>query len=109
MPAKSTLNETPPAVASDNPSAGQNPDLTVDGRQPDADPGTSSADGITSATERLTAERTERRRQRAAARETPARPASRGEVTRRERPSESTSALARPTAHDAPRLRVDHV
>jgi hypothetical protein len=44
MPTESTLNETLPSVASDDPSAGQNPDRTVASRQPGTDQGTSSAD-----------------------------------------------------------------
>ena len=87
MPTKSTLNETQPAVVSDDPSAGQNPDLTAAGRQPDADQATSSTDGITSDTERLAAERTERRRQRAASHEAPS-PAG--------APGESVGASVRP-------------
>ena len=96
MPTKSTLNETPPAVTSGNPSAGPNPDLTVAGPQPDAHQGTSAADGATSATERLAAERTERRRQRAAAHETPNPAAEPRTVRRRERPPEPTTAVASP-------------
>jgi hypothetical protein len=97
MPTDSTLNETPQAVTSDNASAaGQNPDVAVAGRKPRADQGTSSADGSTSATDRVTAERTERRRQRAAAHEAPC-PASepRG-VRRRGRSTGPTTDLAPP-------------
>jgi hypothetical protein len=96
MPTKPTLNETPPAVTLDNLSPSDNPDLTVADRQPDAGPGTSSADGITSATERLTAERTERRRQRAAAHVAASSGGEPREVPRRDRPPESTTRLARP-------------
>jgi hypothetical protein len=73
MPTKSTLNETPRSVASDDPSAGQNPDLTTASQQLDSDQSISSADRISSATERLAGERTERRRQRAATNEAPRR------------------------------------
>jgi hypothetical protein len=97
MPTKSTLNETPPAVTSDDQSTGQNPDLTVARRRPDAEQGTSSADGITSATERLTAERTERRRQRAAAHEALSPGGEPRGVRRRERPPESSTPLAPPS------------
>jgi hypothetical protein len=96
MPTKSTLNVTQPAVASDDPSADQNPDLAAAGRQPDADQATSSTDGITSDTERLTAERTERRRQRAASHEAPSPAGGPGRVRRSKRPTGSTSALAPP-------------
>jgi len=96
MPTKSTLNETPRSVASDDPSAGQNPDLTTASQQLDSDQSTSSADRITSATERLAGERTERRRQRAAAHEVPSPAGDSRRVRRSERPSESTSALAPP-------------
>jgi hypothetical protein len=96
MPTDSTLNETLPSVASDDPSAGQNPDRTVASRQPGADQGTSSADRITSGPQSLAVERTERRRQRAAAREAPSPAVEPRGVRRRERPTESTSALAPP-------------
>jgi hypothetical protein len=96
MPTKSTLNVTQPAVASDDPSAAPNPDLTAAGRQPGADQATSSTDEITSDTERLTAERTERRRERAASHETPSPAGGPGRVRRRKRPIGSTSAVAPP-------------
>jgi hypothetical protein len=96
MPTKSTLNVTQPAVAPDDPSAGQNPDVTTASRQPDADQATSSTDGVTSDTERLTAERTERRRERAASHEAPSPAGGPGRVRRRKRPIGSTSALAPP-------------
>ena len=90
MSAKSTLNATPPAVISGDPSSGrQDPGLTPAGWQPAADSDTSGSGGIPSAAERLTAERTERRRQRTAAREPRI-------AARRERPTESTSALTPP-------------
>ena len=46
MPTKSTLNETPRAVASDDTNAGQNPDHTVADPQSATGPSTSAADGI---------------------------------------------------------------
>jgi hypothetical protein len=96
MPTKSALNETPPTGASGDPSAGQNPDLAVAARQPDVDQGTSSAGGITSPSERLAAERTERRRQRAAVHEARSPAGEARGVRRRERPPGSTGALAPP-------------
>lgn len=96
MPTKSTLNGASPAVAAGDPSAGQNPDLTAARGQPAADPGTSVADQIPSATERLSAERTERRRQRAGAHEAPSPAGEPRGVRRRERPTKSTSALTPP-------------
>lgn len=96
MPTKSTPNEAPPAVTSDDPTAGQNPDPTVAGRQPDADQGSRSADEITSPSERLAAERTERRRQRAAAHEARSSAAEPQRVGRRKRPPASATAPASP-------------
>ena len=97
MSAKSTLDATPPAVVSGDPSSGrQDSGLTAAGWQPAADSDTSGSGGIPSAAERLTAERTERRRQRTAAREAPA-PGRKPRIARRrERPTESTSALTPP-------------
>jgi Flp pilus assembly protein TadB len=96
MPTKSTLNETPRPVASEDPSTSQNPDLTSAIRQLDADQGASSADRSTSVTEGVAAERTERRRQRAAAHEAPSRAGYARGVRRSERPTESTSAPVPP-------------
>ena len=83
-------------VTSDNASPGQNPDLAVAGRKPDADQGTSSPDGSTSATDRVTAERTERRRQRAAAHEARSPAGEPRGIRRRERPTGPTTDLAPP-------------
>ena len=96
MPTKSTLNVTQPAVAPDDPSAGQSPDVATASRQPDADQATSSTDGVTSDTERLTAERNERRRQRAASHEAPSPAGGPGRVRPRKRPIGSTRAVALP-------------
>jgi hypothetical protein len=94
MPAKSTLNGTPPAAVSGDPSAGgQDPDLTAAGRQPAADPQASPPDGTSSAAERLTAERTERRRQRTAVREAPTPASEPGTARPRERRTEPTNTL----------------
>jgi hypothetical protein len=94
MPTESQLNETPPTVAADDPSARKNADRTVASQQPDADEGTASADGITSVTDSLTAERTERRRQRAAAQKVPGPADEPRRARRRERLPSSTSAVA---------------
>ena len=97
MPAKSTLNGTPPAAVSGDPSAGrQNPDLTATGWQPAPDAATSDSDGIPSAAERLAAERTERRRQRTAVREAPTPAREPQTASPHERPTESTDALTPP-------------
>jgi hypothetical protein len=97
MPAKSTLNGTPPAAVSGDPSAGhQDPDLTAVGRQPAPDVGTSDSSGIASAAERLTAERDERRRQRTAVREAPTPAREPRTAPSRERRTESTSAPTPP-------------
>ncbi len=94
MPANTPLNEPPPAIAEGDPTAdSQDPDLATAGRQPAAGPGSSPADEILSPSERFTAERTERRRQRAAAREAPTPPREPRRAHRRERPTESTSAV----------------
>ena len=92
-----TLNGTPRAVVSDDPSGRrQDPHLTAPGRQPAADPATSDRDGIPSTGDSLAAERTERRRERAATRQ--ARTASKPPAARRRDPTtESTSALTPPT------------
>ena len=95
MPTKSQLNKTPLTVARDDPSARQTADRTVAGRQADADPGISSADGITSVTDSLTAERTERRRQRAAAQEASRPSGEPRRARRREALPASTSTPAR--------------
>jgi hypothetical protein len=82
MPAKPPLSETPQTVAASAPTAERaDQDLTAPGWQPaadpgtppadpgtpPADPGTPPADGSLSPADRVAAERTERRRQRAAA------------------------------------------
>jgi hypothetical protein len=92
-----TLNGTPPAVVSGDPSGRrQDPHLTASARQPAADPATSDPDGIPSIGDSLSAERAERRRQRTATRE--ARTASNPRAARRRDPTtESTSALPPPT------------
>ena len=97
MRAKSTLNGTPPVAVSGNPSAGpEDPDLTAAGRQPAADPHASSPDGISSDAERLTAERTERRRQRTAVREAPTLAREPGKAPPREGRTEPTNTLTPP-------------
>lgn len=94
MSANSPLNEPPAAIAVGDPTAdGQDPELATAGRRPEADPGPSSGDEILSPSERFTAERTERRRQRAAARKTPTPPREPRGAHQRERPTESTSGL----------------
>jgi Flp pilus assembly protein TadB len=94
MPANSPLHEPSPTIAGGDPTAdGQNPDLTTADGQPAGDPGTSPADAMLSPADQLHAERTERRRQRAVAHETPTR-------TRRARrlksPTKSTSTPTPP-------------
>jgi hypothetical protein len=91
-----TRNGSQPAVAASDPSARrQDPRLTGPSRQPAADAGTSDHDGIPSTGDSLTAERTERRRQRTATRQ--ARTASEPRAGRRpDPPTESTSALTQP-------------
>jgi hypothetical protein len=96
MPTKSQLSETPPTAAPGDPSAPDNADRTVAGRQPGTDQGTSPADGIASVTDSLTAERTERRRQRAAAQKAPSPSGESRTVRRRERLPASTTAPAPP-------------
>jgi hypothetical protein len=91
-----TRNGTQPAVVSSDPRATrQDPRLTARGRQPAADPTTSDPAGIPSTGDSLTAERTERRRQRTATRQ--ARTASKPSAARRRDPTtESTSGLTPP-------------
>jgi hypothetical protein len=94
MPAKSTSNGTPPAVVSGVPTATRHdPNLAAGGRQPAADASASTADRAPSPAERLTDERTQRRRQRAAAHDASTPPRKPGRALRRERPTESASAL----------------
>jgi hypothetical protein len=95
MPTKSQRNETPLTIVPDDPSARQEADRTVAGRQADADRSTSSADGSPSVTDTLTAERTERRRQRAAAQEASRPSGEPRRVRRREPLPASTSAPPR--------------
>ena len=92
-----TRNGTQPAVVSSDPGARrQDPRLTALGRQPAADPTTSDPDGIPSTGDSLTAERTERHRQRTATRQ--ARTASEPRAGQRRDPAtKSTSALTPPT------------
>jgi hypothetical protein len=88
MPASSPLNESPPTIAVDDRTAdGRDPVLTAADRQSAADPGISPA-------EQLAAERTERRRQRAATPHTPAGGAMRARL--HERSTESRSAVTSP-------------
>ena len=70
---------------------------TTAGLQPPADSDRSASVGIPSAAERLTAERTERRRRRTAAREAPTSARETRSARRRERPTDSTSAPTRPS------------
>jgi hypothetical protein len=95
MPAKSTSNGTPPAVVSGVPIATRHdPNLAAAGRQPAADASASTADRAPAPAERLTDEqRTQRRRQRAAAHDASTPPRKPGRALRRERPTESASAL----------------
>jgi hypothetical protein len=99
MPAKPPLSETPQTVAASAPTAERaDQDLTAPGWQPAADPGTPPADAVLSPADRVAAERTERRRQRAAAHKAapaaePQRARPRGRATRA---TESRSARTPP-------------
>src|SRR5690349_6334226 len=91
-----TRNGTHPAVVSSDPSdRRQDPRLTDPSRQPAADQATSDHNCVPATGDSLTAERTERRRQRTATRQ--ARTASEPHADRRrDRTTESTSAQTRP-------------
>ena len=96
-----TRNGAQPAVVSSDPGAKrQDPRLTGPRRQPAADPATSDHDGIPSTGDSLTAERTERRRQRTATRQartaTEPRAGEPRAGRRRDPTAESTSALTQP-------------
>lgn len=93
-----TRNGTQPAVVPSDPSARrEDPRLTAPTRQPTADPATSDPDGFPSTGDSLTAERTERRRQRTATRH--ARDARESRAPRQRDPTtKSKSALTPPTA-----------
>jgi hypothetical protein len=94
MPATSPSNEPPPSIAVGDPTAdGRSPNPTTPGGQPASDPNPSPADEGLSPAQQLTAERTERRRQRAAAHGAPTRRARR--LTGH---TESTNARTPPTA-----------
>ena len=97
MSADRTRNGTQPAVVPGDPSARrQDPRLTAPGRQTTADPTTPDPDGIPSTGDSLTAERTERRRQRTAIRQ--ARNAREPRAPgRRDPTTESTSPVTPPT------------
>jgi hypothetical protein len=88
LPANSPPNEPPPTIAVGDPAAASgDPDLTTSDRRVAGDPGAPPGDSALSPAEQLTAERTERRRQRAAAHEEPTRKAGRLKGS-----TESTSA-----------------
>ena len=78
MPANSPLNEPPPTIAMGDPAAdSRDPDSVAAARQPAGELDAPQADEVLSPAEQLTAERTERRRQRAEAHQEPRRNAGR--------------------------------
>jgi hypothetical protein len=95
LPAKTTPIAKPAAAASADPSPGrQDQDLAAAAQQPTQD-FPSDSDGVPSHAERLAADRTERRRLRAVAHETPT-PARAPRRARRARATKSTSAQRAP-------------
>jgi hypothetical protein len=95
VPAKSTPIATAAAASADPSSGRQESDLTAPAQQPTAD-FPSDSDGESSPAERLAAERTERRRQRAVAHETPTPARAPRGARRRARATKSTRALRPP-------------
>jgi hypothetical protein len=94
MSANSPLNGTRPAADASHATAGsQDPDVTTPGRQLAPDPAASPGDAILSPAEQIIAERTERRRQRAAAHNAATPPRKPRTPRRRERGTQSTSAV----------------
>ena len=96
MSTDKTRNGSQPAAVSSDPNASRrDPRLTGPTGQPSTDPPASGHDGIPSPGERVVAERTERRRQRTAARQ--ARTADQPQARRRPDPTpDPTGALTQP-------------
>ena len=105
MPAKSTPIATPAAAAAADPSPGhQDRDLAAATQQPTAD-FPSDSDGVSSPAEQLAAERTERRRLRAVAHETPT-PARAPRRARRCASDQVNDSPEAARSSDAPRLDI---